>query len=100
MSRVVEFRPDARIEFDEAADWYEAQKNGLRREFVYAVNSTIIRIVSSPDMFPVVGGTFVRKALVNQFPYSIFFSATDQTILVYAVFHNSRNPLIWRGRIG
>ena len=97
MSFVLEFRPDARIELDDAADWYEGQRTGLRSDFVLAVDND--RIKRSPQSFPVVEGTFIRKAIVNRFPYSVFFSFSDEVVLVYAVFHHSRNPMIWRGRI-
>lgn len=99
MSLRIEFRPDARIDFDEAADWYESQREGLRAEFVYSVNDALSRINITPYSFPVVEGTMLRRVLINRFPYSIIFSVAEDRILVYAVFHQSRNPMIWRGRI-
>ena len=99
MSFSLEFRPDARIEFDEAADWYEEQRIGLRASFVLAVDETLVRISTTPFAFPVVEGTLVRKAVISRFPYSIYYSVEGQGILIYSVFHHSRNPMIWRGRI-
>lgn len=54
MNRTLEFRPDARAEFDEAADWYEDQKPGLRHEFIHAVDATLSKIVTLPLAFPIV----------------------------------------------
>ena len=99
MRFVLEFRPDARIEFDDAADWYENHRAGLRSDFVHAIHDALGRIKKAPLTFPVVEGTFVRRAVVNQFPYSIFFSLNEEVVVVFAVFHHSRNPMIWRGRV-
>ena len=94
----LEFRPQARLEFDEAADWYEEQEAGMRAEFVYAVDAAIRQILLRPKTFPIIQGTVIRRALVRKFPYVILFSADEQLVLIRAVFHTSRNPLIWRRR--
>jgi plasmid stabilization system protein ParE len=96
----IEFLPEARLEFDEAADWYEEQREGLRTEFVQAVDTAINRIASAPRSYPIIEGSFTRRALLYKFPYSVIYSIENEGLLIYAIFHNSRNPLIWRGRIG
>ena len=99
MNHILEFQPAARIEFDEAADWYEGQRPGLRREFIYAVDSALTAILRNPLAFPIVHGSRIRRAVVHHFPFAIIYEAGDDMIVVYAVFHTSRNPLIWRGRV-
>lgn len=99
MNRKIEFRPTARSEFDEAADWYEEQQYGLRAEFVHAVDAILASVLKSPASFPIVHGSKIRRAMVGRFPYAVLFEADDTRIIVYAVFHTSRNPMIWRGRI-
>lgn len=99
MTRSIEFRPEARVDFDEAADWYEDQSEGLRAKFVLSVDETLARIENSPLAFPVVEGTMIRRAIVNRFPYAILFAVVGDKIAIYSVFHMSRNPIIWRGRI-
>lgn len=99
MSRTVEFRPAARAEFDEAADWYEQQREGLRAEFVREVDTLLSRVLEDPLSFQIVHGTKTRRALIARFPYAVFFEADELRIIVYAIFHTSRDPMIWRGRI-
>ncbi|MBV9241507.1 MAG: type II toxin-antitoxin system RelE/ParE family toxin [Acidobacteria bacterium] len=99
MSFKVEFRPAARLEFDEAADWYEEQQPGLRAEFVREIDSVVSRIADRPLSFPVVQGSGIRRALVGRFPYAVLFEVSDELLVVHALFHTSRNPMIWRGRI-
>ena len=99
MNHILEFQPAARIEFDEAADWCEDQRPGLRREFVYAVDSALAAILKNPLAFPIVHGSHIRRALVHHFPFAIIYEAENDVIVVYSIFHTKRNPMIWRGRI-
>lgn len=95
MSRSIVFRRSARTEFDEAADWYEQRRTGLGVEFVEAVGLVLSRIASQPDLFASVSEN-VREALVPRFPYCIYYRTQPKRILVIAVFHTSRDPLVWQ----
>jgi len=97
MSVSVVFRRVARIEFDEATEWYERQQAGLGPRFVESVQRLLDRIAEQPDSFPVVHST-VREALVQRFPYCIYYGEKSDQILVLAVFHTARDPAIWQRR--
>jgi plasmid stabilization system protein ParE len=56
------------------------------------------RMSASPRQFPVVFKN-VRRALLRRLPYSLFFVVEDETLLVIARFHASRDPLQWQKRI-
>ena len=58
------------------------------------------RIASAPRTYPIIEGSFTRRAVLYKFPYSVVYSIEDELLLIYAIFHNSRNPMVWRGRIG
>lgn len=98
MSLIIEFRPAARFDFDEAADWYSTEGPELRDRFIDAIDQTIAAIVRSPASYPIVSGTRIRRAVVREFPYLIFFWFDSFQIVVISVFHTSRNPMVWRGR--
>jgi toxin ParE1/3/4 len=98
MSLVIEFRQAARFDFDEAADWYSAEDPALRDRFIDAIDQTIAAIVRSPASYPIVSGTRIRRAVVREFPFLIFFWFDSFQVVVISVFHTSRNPIIWRGR--
>jgi toxin ParE1/3/4 len=99
MPFTLEIRPAARREFDDACDWYSDESIDLRGRFVTAVGKTISSISNRPLTFPVVYGTKARRAVVEQFPFSIFFIIDDTKIVILSIFHDRRNPIIWRGRI-
>ena len=100
MKARLEFRAAARAELDDAADWYFDQDPLLRDRFVISVDRTISFILKAPTSFPIVSGTMVRRALVRGFPYLVFYEFNDPIVTVLSVFHTSRNPIIWKGRIG
>ena len=95
--RQVVFRKQARLEFDEAGDWYEKELPGLGMEFLSEIQSLIQRIASTPEQFPMLYRD-VHKAVARRFPYCIYFRERDQKIIVLAVFHSARNPAVWQQR--
>ena len=97
MSGSIVFRPIARREFDEAADYYERCRPGLGVRFTVAVRRVLQRIASDPASFPVVFAD-VREALVRRYPYCVYFRIDRDGILVLAVFHTSRDPDEWQMR--
>lgn len=98
MIRELKLSPGATADFDDAADWYSVDPD-LKAQFVETVNKSLSRIVAFPLSFPVVEGTQVRKATLKRFRYIILFSVRTDHIWVYSIFHTSRNPIIWRGRL-
>ena len=91
------FTPAARAELIDAQDWYEGEATGLGRRFREAIDALAERMSANPRQFPVVFKN-VRRALVRRFPYALFFVVEDQTLLVIACFHGSRDPLRWQKR--
>jgi plasmid stabilization system protein ParE len=81
----------------EAHDWYEGEVRGLGRRFRQSVDVLAERMSENPRQFPVVFRN-VRRALFRRFPYSLFFVVEDETLLVIACFHASRDPLQWQNR--
>jgi plasmid stabilization system protein ParE len=71
--------------------WYEDRREGLGLEFSVAVEEQLARIALSPTPFACVRGE-VRRAVLQRFPYSIYFSVEDDRILVLAIFHVRRAP--------
>ena len=99
MIQPITFLDAAEVEASEAVDWYEERETGLGIEFRESVEATIFSIQNHPLTFPVVHGSNVRKVKIQRFPYTVFFAIQTNRILIYSVFHTSRNPMIWQGRI-
>lgn len=94
------FLSRARIEFDDAADWYEAKRPGLGDEFVAEVYATVLRILAQPQGFARYPGTprthDVRFLAVNRFDYVVIYEPTPTEVVVISVAHTKRNRRPWR----
>ena len=97
MNLPVVLRRIAQVEFDDAADWYEAQRTGLGAAFTTAVRTVPQEIGARPGAHPEVYGD-VREALVSRYPYAIYYHPGPSQVTVVAVFHTSRDPAEWQGR--
>ncbi len=85
----------AEREADEAYQGYEDQLPGLGADFLTALGAQLDLIAQSPLIYAeVVPG--MRRALLAQFPYGIFFASRAELISILAVVHTSRNPHRWR----
>ncbi len=67
-------------------------------KFANQVQKVFDRIASNPDLYAFVLAD-IRKAAVARFPYSVYYRAETARVEVLAVFHASRDPSIWKGRI-
>ena len=97
MRRAVVFRRTARLEFDEAVAWYEAQRLGLGLELKEEVDQFLDQIAANPEQFCRVRGES-RRAVLRRFPYSIHFLTESDRIVILAVFHAKRDPRHLEGR--
>lgn len=97
MSLPVAFHRAARAEFIEASAWYESKRVGLALEFMAEIDCCMTLASEHPLQFPVVRKD-IRRVVARHFPYSAYFHAEDRRIVVLAVFHGSRSPVIWQAR--
>ncbi len=88
----------AEADIDEALGWYEQRQTGLGFEFMRAVDARIRSIQRNPEMCGVVERHY-RRALVRRFPFAILYAYSEDTVTIYGVFHNSRDPAKWRARL-
>ena len=84
-------RPDAEADIAAGYDWYEEQHVGLGQEFVEEISTAIEAVHSEPFRF---AATFrkLRRALVQRFPYGVFFVVREDVIIVVAAMHLARDP--------
>ena len=93
----IRFQPEAEAELAEARLWYALQRAGLDDELMQRVDEALDRIVDSPYAYQVVYRQ-LRRAVLYQFPFAIFYRPFDDEIQVFAVYHSSRDPKKLRSR--
>ena len=81
----------AKDEIDLAFEWYERQRRGLGYDFIDCVEAGIKLIMSYPDLYRVFYKNF-RGCVIRRFPFTIFYTIEEQTIIVHSVFANKQDP--------
>jgi plasmid stabilization system protein ParE len=95
----LQFHPDARAEFDDAAAYYEERRPGVGVRFRSAVEEAARQIQENPLFYPVSDMPPVRYSVIYRFPYSIYFEDLEEAILIVAVAHHKRRPGYWSRRL-
>ena len=89
----------AQNDLDVAYQWHENQEPGLGKKFIRSVDVKIAELNRQPLYYQVVQGEQVRRALINTFPFSIYFVSEEEQITIFAILHQRRSPEYWESRI-
>ena len=98
MTRRLHLWDEADLDVLDAVAWYEDQRAGLGAEFLIELDGVMQRIVQTPFQFPEIKEN-VRRALLQRFPYSVYFKVDNETVDVLSVLHQHRDPRTWEQRI-
>ena len=93
----IKISPFAEHDLDMTAEWYNFQRDNLGNEFAVETSEMFERIKANPLQFSENYGK-MRKAVMNRFPYSVFFVVKDENVYILGVFSASRNPNIMKNR--
>ena len=96
MSRVI-LVPEARAETLEIFRWYEKQRRGLGVVFRDRLKDAIRRIREAP-LAHAPQYRDIRRALVDRFPYAVYYRIMPTAIVVIGVIHGHRHPREWMRR--
>jgi plasmid stabilization system protein ParE len=86
------FRKRASSELDKAYDFYENERGGLGSEFIDQLDTYLDELEIRPKSFRIVAKNY-RVAVMQRFPYVIFFFIDKQKVVIANIFHTSRRPL-------
>jgi plasmid stabilization system protein ParE len=91
--------PPAKKEIREAAKYYNKKSQGLGKRFTAEVREKVYFIRQNPTASNVRYND-VRTAVLNIFPYIVHYTVDepDQTVIVLALLHTSRDPELWKNR--
>jgi len=95
-AKAFRFHPAAEAELEEAAEWYEASKDGLGGAFIADVRRRLETILLAPDRWALRNGT--RRILLAQFPYAIVYREVGDELEIVAIAHFRRRPTYWSKR--
>ena len=89
---------EANADILDAFLWYESARKGLGNDFELCLEAEINRLFRNPKQYQIQYKK-IRVAYIERFPYGIHFLLDKKFIKVIAVFHTSRDPENWEGRI-
>lgn len=75
----------------DAYDWYEQRSLGLGDRFLESLESALFNIEHHPLHYGKIEGGY-RQLKLKKFPYVIIYEIIENIVVVFAVFHESRNP--------
>jgi len=89
------FHKKAEIEVVENAKWYEERSIKASMNFIKELDKAILILEKNPFLFSKVYKN-KRKINLRNFPFSIIFIIVKEKVYILSVFHQSRNPKIWK----
>jgi len=84
-------KPGAEEDIDTAYNWYEEKKQGLGEESLTELVAFYAKLQSHPTAFGKIKKTY-RQVALKRFPFVIVYEIVKTEVVVFAVFHTSRNP--------
>ncbi len=91
------FLDPADAEAREAIDRYDQFSPDLGDRFISELRAALRLLEDFPQSAPIIAKD-VRKKVLLEFPYTLFYRVTDVEVLILAVAHQSRRPGYWRSR--
>jgi toxin ParE1/3/4 len=88
---IVRYTDRAKEDLESSFAWYEAQRRGLGFDFLDCIESSIMKILISPESYNIIYSNF-RRCIIRRFPFSVFFTIENDEIIIHSVFYNRRNP--------
>lgn len=92
------FHPAARVELNEAIDYYEERRTGLGWELYEEAQATIQRILDFPSAWPALSKK-TRRCLMHRFPYGVIYQIEGDEVRIIAIAHQKKRPGYWRSRL-
>ena len=90
--RVV-FHPGASDDYQAAFTWYFVRGASIAEDFEREIERCLRLIAESPSRWP----TFDekrRRMVIRKFPYSIVYELIERQIVILAIAHGRRRPLL------
>ena len=94
----VKFLSTADAELKEAIEYYNYQLPSLANQFYFEINNGIERIIQYPDAWTK-DGKMVRRYLIKQFPYAIYYVKGGEEIVIVSIAHLHRRPHNFKNKI-
>ena len=90
-------KPLAELDLEDAVKWYVLENEELAETFLLEFRDAVRAVSRSPLGFQKRFKT-VRAFAIKKFPYNVYYVLDKDTMYIIAVFHQKRNPKLWKRR--
>jgi plasmid stabilization system protein ParE len=92
---------EAKQEWNEAVDWYEAREAGVGWRFDDELQTFLQTLSQNPERFRLAAPLTRKARMPGPWPYSIYFTVNPEhrEVKIVAIWHGARNPAELRRRI-
>ncbi len=92
---------EAKREWNEAVDWYEARETGVGWRFDDELQAFLQTLARDPECFRLATSLTRKAKMPKPWPYSVYFTVNRQQreVKVLAIWHGARNPAELRRRL-
>ena len=87
----LEVRKRAVQQIEKSFEFYESRSPALGKRFLATVYKYLEKIKDNPNLFSIKRNS-IREAYIKDFPFIIIYEILGETIIIYSIFHTSRNP--------
>ena len=84
--------PLAEKEIEESIEFYESRSKGLGKQFLTYLKSYLKVLKTNPELFEIKKQPGYREMTLVKFPFVIIYEIIGVEIIIYSIFHTSRNP--------
>ncbi|KRD06366.1 hypothetical protein ASE21_19560 [Flavobacterium sp. Root901] len=92
MAFKIKVLPLAEKEIDESVEFYESRNKGLGKQFLIYIKSYLKVLKTNPELFEIKREPGYREMTLVKFPFVIIYEIMESEIVIYSVFHTSKNP--------
>jgi len=94
----VELSRQAQEDFEAAADWYTGSGAYVAADDLADEIGHALHLLAQFPELGKPGKLSTRTFALHDFPYSLIYRITGDSVRVIAVAHHNRRPVYWRGR--
>jgi len=89
--------PFAEQDIKDSFLYYSEKEEGLAKQFLSIIDQAFQIISANPLSFPFVNNP-IRKFVIKNFPFNVYYIVEGDIVHILAVFHNKRNPRVLKSR--
>ena len=82
----------AESEIEETIEFYESKRKGLGNQILVYFKGYLKILKTNPELFSIKKSPFYRELPLKKFPFVIIYEIFQNEVIIYSVFHTSRNP--------